>query len=62
MDEYLYPAYFAGLILVSALNRKFWPTCLVCAVGLVALYPNALYGGMLWLFLVPALILVSFSE
>lgn len=60
-QDYLFPAYFVVCILVGAFSHKMQRVALITAIGLLAVYPNPDSGTFIFLFIVPASILASFT-
>ncbi|RJP49525.1 MAG: hypothetical protein C4586_07420 [Anaerolineaceae bacterium] len=60
-QDYLFPAYFVVIIFVSAFSHKLQRVALITALGLVAVYPNPDAGTFIFLFIIPASILASFT-
>jgi hypothetical protein len=58
---YLFPAYFVACVFVGAFSSKLQRVALLVALGLVAVYPNSDAGTFIFLFIVPASILASFT-
>ncbi len=60
-QDYLFPAYFVVLVFVASFSSKLQRVAVVSALGLVAVYPNPDAGTFIFLFIVPAAILASFT-
>jgi hypothetical protein len=58
-QDYIFPSYFVLVMFASAFNAKFLGVCIVAALALVAVYPNWTFGGFVFLFFVPALLIAG---
>ena len=60
-QDYLYPAYFTVLLFVASFSSKGLRVATIAALGLVAVYPNPDAGTFIFLFVIPAYLLASFT-
>ena len=59
--RYLFSAYFVVLIFVGAFSAKLQRVAIVAAIGIGAVYQNPDAATFIFLFVVPAAILASFT-
>jgi hypothetical protein len=60
--QFIFPAYFVTLMFAGAFQHKFSRVVVPAALGLVAVYPSAIMGGFIMLFLIPALLISGFGS
>jgi hypothetical protein len=60
--QYLFPAYFVGIMFGAASNAKTLGVSIVAAIALLAVYPSADFGGFIMLFYIPFVLYASFRS